>query len=1049
MVVYGSSYFKVIGTTEVTGPTGNTGETGPSGPSGATVAGPIGWSGGGITAMYKNATGGLYTEFERWEYGTSIISNWTTPNSIIGPTGNTETIIDGGNTYDAVGGATVFKVQDSSHKITIRTIEGTGGILTSTAYNEPPTIDLNYDRGNFGYLDVTGGSGVTGQLVGGYLTGLTGATYNISGTSGGISVKLKSYKENSKYLSFRHNNDGLGTTYEISTYAGDWPPYDLQSGGVRGILEPNKFGIVELDLTTLDGFDYSVGSTGPIQIIDIADASFGYTGNNIGVLTDVGKSFTLIVKGATYGNQNNYQFSNVVWPFDRQPCFSGGTDIFNFFWLPCDPRYSDCPGPQHDHGSILCPNGAAWHGNIVQWKSADTNIIENTSEDPFFCHDNNPDALCGDFLYDNPTGLVNINGSERQSFSDDGSTGACCRGEGKCIHTIEGLCTGYWHGSATVCGGLTSGWTGSICFDTGACCVHYTNSGKIECFNDLSVDDCINLGELLDVETSFGGLSADCRNMDCDNASRSLGACCDGRGGCSQKTRSGCLTLGYHFHGEGSICSLDNGTEICYGRTGACCYSGGTCVNGITGSSCIEDGNLYAGAGIDCDDITCRTDEHSSCVASIAGLDLVPGDEYAGGIVVGLYRPFGSQVFGSSSFGKDKTATWNELMLGATGSLTDNLGLTCDIYRSKYDWHGYGFTSEKGCPDYNKLSLEDDELSRPDAYYMIISPSPIAITGDRQVVNYNNSDFDGATQEFYWGNRGSSWGPLYNPNTGQVDEINEKYIETVFKLSEGYWFNENIGEQSLNVLGSHTFTSCRNARRLGTGYAQKLTTKPLQSAHGLWHRAWGIYNNIRIINADNVLYKGYDDKNGHYSSTDFGPGLTSDYISAFRATRLMDDALTTITGGTGSNIPEVSSWYVPSHDEMSFIASNCITSRPYDFNLNASLLVKGAVPLDGWYWTSTGAFDETKGRTASGEGVIGIGGSTADPGTLAWAMKFNINQDENKFMVGKKNRTQNTYKVRPIRLVRCDGKYATGGDGNQKLWDLPKTLRDSDQGINQ
>ena len=96
-------------------------------------------------------------------------------------------------------------------------------------------------------------------------------------------------------------------------------------------------------------------------------------------------------------------------------------------------------------------------------------------------------------------------------------------------------------------------------------------------------------------------------------------------------------------------------------------------------------------------------------------------------------------------------------MLGATGSLSDNLGLTCDLYRSKYDWHGYGFTSEKGCPDYDRLPLEDDELSRPDAYYMIISPSPVAITGDRQVINYYNSDFDGATQEFYWGNRGSSW----------------------------------------------------------------------------------------------------------------------------------------------------------------------------------------------------------------------------------------------------------------------------------------------------
>ena len=67
-------------------------------------------------------------------------------------------------------------------------------------------------------------------------------------------------------------------------------------------------------------------------------------------------------------------------------------------------------------------------------------------------------------------------------------------------------------------------------------------------------------------------------------------------------------------------------------------------------------------------------------------------------------------------------------------------------------------------------------------------------------------------------------------------------------------------------------------------------------------------------------------------------------------------------------------------------------------------------------------------------------------------MKFSNYNDQNRdsnFLTGKKNRTQNTYKVRPIRLVRCDGKYATGGQPNQKLWKLPKVLRDSDKGVNQ
>jgi len=237
---------------------------------------------------------------------------------------------------------------------------------------------------------------------------------------------------------------------------------------------------------------------------------------------------------------------------------------------------------------------------------------------------------------------------------------------------------------------------------------------------------------------------------------------------------------------------------------------------------------------------------------------------------------------------------------------------------------------------------------------------------------------------------------------------------------------------------------------LGTGHIQKLITKLLQTAHGLWHRNWGLYNNARIISADNALSQGYN-LGGGYTAEDFGPGLTGNYISAFRATRLLDDNLvgTTAASATGTNIPEVSPWYIPSTDEMSFIAAHCIKDSPYDINLNAELLNQGGVPIDGWHWTSTGAFDELKGKTGTGEGVIGTLGSTADPGTLAWAMKFDINGVEENFRIGKKNRTRNTYTVRPIRLIRCDGQYATGGQGNENLWKLPKVLRDADKGINQ
>ena len=479
------------------------------------------------------------------------------------------------------------------------------------------------------------------------------------------------------------------------------------------------------------------------------------------------------------------------------------------------------------------------------------------------------------------------------------------------------------------------------------------------------------------------------------------------------------------------------------------CRGDGTCEDGMTADACLSGGNIYAGNKSKCDDIKCRGNDNTNCVASVAGLDLKPGDLYAGGMVVGLYEPFKSRCFGATGFGGNKSSTWDQLMSGgSTGATLDNYGMHSKSYLSKYDYHGYGFTSDKGCVQYQKYDYHDHDISTPDSYYVIVSLSPVGITGDREIVNI--LDYPGATSEFYWGNRGSSWGPLYNQNTVKLNDISNEYVARAFKMGEGYWYNQALGEGSLNNIAPNTFTTCRKARRFGNGAINKLKTKPFQTAHGYWNRNWGLYNNIRVISADNALSEGYTDSQNYYSS-DFGPGLTADYVSAFRATRLMHDYYTNDDGITADS-ERLSGWYIPSQDEMAYVAHNCIDSSNDEFNLNYHLFQEGGVPINGWHWTSTGAFDESKGFTAGlGEGVINpvVSGATADPGTLAWAMKFDVNGVANNFLVGKKHRTHNKYKVRPIRLLRCDGQYATGGSENVKLWELPRVLRDSDKGINQ
>ena len=599
-------------------------------------------------------------------------------------------------------------------------------------------------------------------------------------------------------------------------------------------------------------------------------------------------------------------------------------------------------------------------------------------------------------------------------------------------------------GSGSTCGVTLSG----SCYNEGPCCVYYKPNGYAECFDGLSINECINLGNVLNNDAVFGGVGLNCSDVYCDGVSQKMGACCDGLGGCENKTESDCINGGGYFLGVGSSCKLSNGIDVCSGGTGACCTLN-ECVDEYSGTDCINNNYLYAGHGSLCLDVRCD-EKRNTKNNNITSLNLQMGDIFGGGMVVGLYRPTGSVLHGNKEFGGNRDSNWQQLMMGGAGS-TSNIGYTAEFYRSSYDYNGYGFTSDRDCSEYNTIDVfSNDSLS--DAYYIITSLSPIAITGDREVVNLN--EHPNAIQDFYWGNKGSSWGPIYNKNTTKFDDLNASY-GNIFGLSEGYWYVQGI-TGSVNNIPLYTFPSCKTARRNGDDPVEKILTKSPHSAHGLWHRNWGLYNNIRIISADNALSQGYN-ISGAFSSDQFGPGLTASYVSAFRAARLLPDNLSATggatAGSTGENIPQISQWFIPSHDELAFIAEKCLSVPSNEFNLNSHLLShEEGIPFNDWYWTSTGAFDETKGFTAgTGEGIININetGTTADPGSLAWAIKFDISGDANSFEFGKKNRTQQKYKVRPIRIIRVDGLYATGGQENEKLWRLPKVLRDSDLGINQ
>ena len=995
-VYHGSSFFVIgeTGTTGATGPTGGTGATGATGLGGYGVTGTTGSNVVGITLDSDNY---LVTTFQlhSGEYET-----YTTTTKIQGGNGLAFVEIRGGNTYDSViAGSTVGHSKLDHKTIKIRTIEGTGGvILTQNQYG----ITLDYDRGKFGYIGVTGGYGEINQLLGytsDMLHGMTGTTFD-DGSGGGIlDLKVRNFKENVRQIKL---GEVSGNT-RIDTLT------DYIDGATAYWIG--------IDPTEAKTFVFS--TQGIADGVDYASVIFSVLDENLpdGELS----SFTLVTHGVTGIAENRTKFSyNVRFPAGIAPCFSGGTDIINFFSYPDDGSLGSDPTLNH-----------IWYGNVVKWNGDSTNNMTNV----FGCHSATEYDETG-YTMRGLTGFI------------AGSTGACCTVSG-CIHTSEELCNGYFYGAGTTCGYTgNSGNTGSICFGRGSCCVKDETTGSIVCYDNVTTTECISMGDIAGSSSIYGGDDSRCLNQNCNDAFNNYGACCDGLGGCEYIDIDECRKLNRFFMGLGKSCTYRN-YNICSGGTGACCRDTG-CEDDVGGTDCLGTGDVYGGENSTCASIKCPTPENNtSCLARVYGVDLEPGDLYAGGIVVGMYKPKGSQCLGATGFGADRDTNWKELMSGGTGNTSDILGLTSGIYYSRYDYHGYGFDSNNSCVELSSIQNKDNVS--PDSYIIIASMEPIAITGDREIISLY--DYPGATSEFYWSNRGSSWGPLYNTNTGLYDDLNTSYKKNVLQYSEGFWYNANVGDRSLRNIALNTFSDCNYARQNGSDAINKLLTDRIQSAHGNWMRNWGLYNSSRMISADNALYANYDDTDGHYSSSDFGIGLTGDYISAIRATRLLADGLTSdIQSGATGNIENVSGWYLPSHDELAFLASNCLIDEysPYGFNLNISLMQNGGIPIQGWHWSSTGSFDENdkaiNGNTA--EGVIY--NKNVNPGTLAWAMNFDDNGVKDNFKSAKKNRTQNTYKVRPIRMIRCDGQYVTGGAlvENEKLWNLPIVLRDEDRGIN-
>lgn len=579
--------------------------------------------------------------------------------------------------------------------------------------------------------------------------------------------------------------------------------------------------------------------------------------------------------------------------------------------------------------------------------------------------------------------------------------GACCKSDGSCVQTISSDCSGFFHGAGTTCGATYD----SICNKPGVCCRKTVINGVeyISSISDqLTCSDCLGI---TGAETAFAGNYTTLETTNCSKVFYKTGACCDGKGNCEITSYDECVTTGRFYQGDSTECFNSYGFGVCSSGTGPCCING-TCSDSSY-TNCFASNGFYLGSGQTCGTFDCPT--KTSCLGFIDNVSLTPGSLYGGGVVVGTYIPGKSLILGCKDlFG-----------VGSPDTLKTGYTFNSELFTSFLDHTAYGIT--KNCNNNNE------------SYIIIVYPHDIVLDSSGNVKNPETQIY---TQDsFIWGNTGSSsWGPLLNSGGGYYDVsiVNKDYRITHLKYAEGYWSTGMTGitQGEEQLLYMNTFPTCAQSTLFGESGSSRVFAKSPYGLHGVWHQSWGLYNTIRAISSINAYTQQVNDPNQNYTWSNFA-GFTGN--NAFMCVRKISDGITSTSQGITSNNSAVSGWYLPSHDEMAFIAANTLNS--YGFNLNQALITNGQ-PLNGTYWTSTGTFDYKK-----NEGIYT--GSRPTPGSVAVAMTIDINGNIQNYSTVKASRKQK-YKVRPIRMIRCDQLTPIS-----QLWNIPSLVIDRNKNINQ
>lgn len=495
----------------------------------------------------------------------------------------------------------------------------------------------------------------------------------------------------------------------------------------------------------------------------------------------------------------------------------------------------------------------------------------------------------------------------------------------------------------------------------GSCCMKDKENNTVIPCQKASFCDCNALANTFNFKTIWTPFTStqSCSDFDCVASFRDIGACCNGHGLCEEFSKDECEKSKGFFHGNGTLCVSDK-INVCYGGTGACCSPGISCSNGVAGSSCLSEKKLYFGNNKKCHEFI--TEEYAlPCYSMLPGYRLHVGDVVEDCMVVGIYKPEGTKCLGNPIFG------------GSTSfdSLISNTSSLCSPYYSSTDYNGYGEVVD-GLPCNTEYS-----------YIMLLS--------------LHDASLDGK-YDFTWSHGGLYFGPLIS-TSGRITETDSKNIKNT---KEGYIIDSNFTlDENKNEIISNSKSSCKDKRSRNDTPHERAIRNSEHNFNGRWSSDWGLYNTIRMNNAD-IFYSLGISFDAHIGSSHYSPSVD------FNTTMVpCIGAIQELNRNTIDN-DNISKHVIPSINELAYITEQCSSN-----NLNTKLLMAGGSPIVGKYWSSTGSFNYT--GFSGPEGVYD--GVSAAPGSMAWT----ITHTPQNYIIGKTNRL-NTNKIRTIRIIRCDGK---------------------------